>query len=265
MLYSEVINRLEEMRGRFDDGFSSSDRLFLQEMSVKVLGRPVRNTSCKDCYRDAYLEIRYKLKKQGTMPKEKTFILRAGVLLHYAGEAYVNENLTDDIAMDAINDNRGRLDLFQKVPDNIEEVLAARKAVKAQEKSDIDGTSKEELLKQVAGLKAVNAEQKEKLEGAEKTFEQKEAEIESLRGELATAKEDVEKAKVDAQAEAERLNDVITEKDAKIEELEKALAAASAAAPAPAASAGEAAGEGAGDTAGAQTAEPAKKTAAAKK
>ena len=104
LTYSEGMSRLSEMKSRFDDGFSSSDRLFLQETSIAVLGRPVRNTACRDCYRDAYLEIIHKLKKQGKMPKEKTFILRAGVLLHFAGESYVNDNITDTIAMDALID-----------------------------------------------------------------------------------------------------------------------------------------------------------------
>lgn len=230
------MNRLSEMRSRYDDGFSSSDRLFLQEASIAILGRPVRNTSCKDCYRDAFIEIRYKLKKLGTMPKEKKFYLRAGVLLHYKGECYVNDNLTDEIAMDAINDNRGRLDLFQKTPDNLEEVLAARKAVKAQEQPV--NVPKEELEKQIEGLKAVNAEQKEKLDAAEKAIAEREQENLAIRNELTETKEVLEKAKAESQAEVESLNGAIKEKDAKIAELEKALAEAKApAAEAPAAEA----------------------------
>lgn len=220
------MNRLSEMRGRFDEGFSSSDRLFLRDMSVLILGHPVKNTACKDCYRDAYIEIRYKLKKLGTMPKEKKFYLRAGVLLHFAGAMYVNENLTDDIAMDAINDNRGRLDLFQKTPDNLEEVLAARKAVKAQEQPA--NVPKEELEKQIEGLKAVNAEQAEKLDAAEKAIAEREQENLAIRNELTETKEVLEKAKAESQAEVESLNGAIKEKDAKIAELEKALAEAKA-------------------------------------
>lgn len=205
-------------------------------MSVLILGHPVKNTACKDCYRDAYIEIRYKLKKLGTMPKEKKFYLRAGVLLHFAGAMYVNENLTDDIAMDAINDNRGRLDLFQKTPDNLEEVLAARKAIKAQEQPV--NVPKEELEKQIEGLKAVNAEQKEKLDAAEKAIAEKEQENLAIRNELTETKEVLEKAKAESQAEVESLNGTIKEKDAKIAELEKALAEAKApAAEAPAAEA----------------------------
>lgn len=222
------MNRLSEMRGRYDDGFSSSDRLFLQEASIAILGRPVRNTSCKDCYRDAFIEIMCKLKKIGTMPKEKKFYLRAGVLLHFAGECFVNENLTDEIAMDAINDNRGRLDLFQKTADNLEEVLAARKAIKEQEKpADIP---KEELVEQIAGLKAVNAEQKEKLDAAEKTISEKEQENIAIRNDLTETKEVLQKAKAEYQAEVESLNGTIKGKDEKIAELEKDLADVKAAA-----------------------------------
>ena len=217
LTYSGVMDRLAEMRSRFDDGFSSSDRLFLQEASIAVLGRPVRNTACRDCYRDAYLEIINKLKKQGKMPKEKLFILRAGVLLHFAGESYVNDNLTDVIAMDALNDNIGRLDLFQKVPDNLDEVLAARKAVKSEQKTAADEISKEELLKQVEGLKAVNKELSEKMEGAEKTFNQLNLEKEALQAQVKAADETIAKKDAD-----------IAARDAEIAALKEAAAKAAA-------------------------------------
>ena len=243
MRYEEVMNRLSEMRSRFDEGFSPSDRLFLREMSVAILGKPVRNTSCKDCYRDAFIEISCKLKRLGAMPKEKKFYLRAGVLLHFGGEMYVNENLTDDIAMDALNDNFKRRDLFQKVPDNLAEVLAARKALKAEQQTKVEGTSKDELLKQIEGLKAVNAEKTAKLNDAEKFIETLKAEngeaIEKAKAEAQA--ETAEKAKAEAQAEADRLNGIIAEKeaaiaakDAEIEELKKQLAEKTAKAEEPA-------------------------------
>lgn len=222
LTYSEVMSRLSEMKSRFDDGFSSSDRLFLQETSIAVLGRPVRNTACRDCYRDAYLEIIHKLKKQGKMPKEKTFILRAGVLLHFAGESYVNDNITDTIAMDALIDNIGRRDLFQKVPDNLDEVLAARKAVKAEQKEAVDSTNKEDLLKQVEGLKAVNKELSEKMEGAEKTFEQLNQEKEALQAQV----KDAEEALAKKDEEIAKKDEAIAAKDAEIAALKEAAAKA---------------------------------------
>lgn len=249
------MSRLADMRSRFDDGFSSSDRLFIRDMSVAILGRPVRNTSCKDCYRDAYLEIMHKLKNLGTMPKEKKFSLRAGVLLHYAGEVYVNDNLTDEIAMDALNDNMNRIDLFQKTPDNLEEILTARKAVKAKEQP-ADDTPKEELVKEIAALKAVNAEQEEKLQGAGKTFEE-------MTKEIATLKDELQKSKDEAKAEVERLNAEIKAKDEEIAAL-KATPAEAPAAPAAGEKKEEAAPAAAAEGA-AEAGKPAKPAAAAAK
>ena len=178
--YIEVMERLSEMRDRFDAGFSSSDRLFINDMSVVVLSKCVRNSSCSDCYRDAYLEIYHKLKMLGTMPKEKKFVLRAGVLLHFNGKMYVNENLTDDIAVAAISDNVGRKDLFQKFPDNLDELIAANRAMVAKE-AETEEADKEELRKQVAGLKSENERLSKELEESKSAWEGYNKEMEKLR------------------------------------------------------------------------------------
>lgn len=168
------------MRDRFDAGFSSSDRLFINDMSVVVLSKCVRNSSCSDCYRDAFLEIYHKLKMLGTMPKEKKFVLRAGVLLHFNGKMYVNENLTDDIAVAAISDNVGRKDLFQKFPDNLDELIAANRAMVAKE-AETEEADKEELRKQVAGLKSENERLSKELEESKSAWEGYNKEMEKLR------------------------------------------------------------------------------------
>ena len=178
--YIEVMERLSEMRDRFDAGFSSSDRLFINDMSVVVLSKCVRNSSCSDCYRDAYLEIYHKLKILGTMPKEKKFVLRAGVLLHFNGKMYVNENLTDDIAVASIADNEGRKDLFQKFPDNLDELVAANRAMVAKE-AETEEADKEELRKQVAGLKSENERLSKELEESKSAWEGYNKEMEKLR------------------------------------------------------------------------------------
>lgn len=178
--YIEVMERLSEMRDRFDAGFSSSDRLFINDMSVVVLSKCVRNSSCSDCYRDAYLEIYHKLKILGTMPKEKKFVLRAGVLLHFNGKMYVNENLTDDIAVASIADNEGRKDLFQKFPDNLDELVAANRAMVAKE-AETEEADKEELRKQVAGLMSENERLSKELEESKSAWEGYNKEMEKLR------------------------------------------------------------------------------------
>lgn len=178
--YIEVMERLSEMRDRFDAGFSSSDRLFINDMSVVVLSKCVRNSSCSDCYRDAFLEIYHKLKMLGTMPKEKKFVLRAGVLLHFNGKMYVNENLTDDIAVASIADNEGRKDLFQKFPDNLDELVAANRAMVAKE-AETEEADKEELRKQVAGLKSENERLSKELEESKSAWDEYNKEMEKLR------------------------------------------------------------------------------------
>ena len=178
------------MRDRFDAGFSSSDRLFINDMSVVVLSKCVRNSSCSDCYRDAYLEIYHKLKMLGTMPKEKKFVLRAGVLLHFNGKMYVNENLTDDIAVAAISDNVGRKDLFQKFPDNLDELIAANRAMVAKE-AETEEADKEELRKQVAGLKSENERLNNELEEARAAWDEYNKEMENLRSLLQAESEKV--------------------------------------------------------------------------
>lgn len=153
------------------------------------------------------------------MPKEtKKFYLRAGVLLHFAGEMYVNENLTDEIAMDAINENPKRLDLFQKTPDNLKEALAARKALKEKERpADV---SKEDLASQLEGVKSLNAELTCKLEDAEKVITERDEQIARLNAELEETKDVIENAKKEWQEEYGRLNAEIASRDAKIAELE---------------------------------------------
>ena len=188
--YIEVMERLSEMRDRFDAGFSSSDRLFINDMSVVVLSKCVRNSSCGDCYRDAFLEIYHKLKMLGTMPKEKKFVLRAGVLLHFNGKMYVNENLTDDIAVAAISDNVGRKDLFQKFPDNLDELIAANRAMVAKE-AETEEADKEELRKQVAGLKSENERLNNELEEARAAWDEYNKEMEKLRSLLQAESEKV--------------------------------------------------------------------------
>lgn len=188
--YIEVMERLSEMRDRFDAGFSSSDRLFINDMSVVVLSKCVRNTACGDCYRDAYLEIYHKLKMLGTMPKEKKFVLRAGVLLHFNGKMYVNENLTDDIAVAAISDNAGRKDLFQKFPDNLDELIAANRAMVAKE-AEMEEADKEELRKQVAGLKSENERLNKELSDARAAWDEYNKEMEKLRSQLQAESEKV--------------------------------------------------------------------------
>ncbi|MBR0116487.1 MAG: hypothetical protein IJM04_04315 [Prevotella sp.] len=215
--YSEIMDRLSEMRSRYDDGFSSSDRVFINEVHGLLFGHPVKNLGCPNCYRDAYIEVTLKLRKMKEMPKKKNFVLRSGVLLHaFNGEVFTNANLTDEIAMDALNENRGRFDLFAKVPDNWEALCKARKAIMEKESARKSSISREELQDSVDSLKvAVDAAKKDleeanaKLESANQELATQTAKLEEVQKEAEASREALEKARLSFEDELKGKNDEI--------------------------------------------------------
>lgn len=208
LTYSETMATLLEMKGRHDDGFSSSDRLFIKEVYELLYGKPIKNTACSNCYRDAYILIYTKLKKDGTMPKEKKFILLNGVLLHaFNGQVFTNANLTDEIAMDALNENPNRLDLFSKYPDNYKELCEARKTLK-EKAAGKEPKSNEELQTNVESLKSALATATADLANTQKKNEELEAKVAVFAEE-----------KIVAESSTKELNDKIVELTAKIESL----------------------------------------------
>ena len=217
--YEETLKTLEEMRSRFSSGFSSSDRAKIDELYLLVCGKRVRNTGCGDCYRDAFIETRLKLKQLGNMPKKPNYILKAGVVLHKPGTSkfYTLNNVPDEAAEEWLGEFPHDISNFETYPTDWESRVKARK----------DGTvhvpTTDELKDEVEKL---NAELAEK----ETAIEAKDEKIAEVEAELSAAKEQLEAGKNEAQEEVERLNGVIAEKEAAIEaaakEKEEAVAAA---------------------------------------
>lgn len=154
--YEQTMNVIEEMRSRFDSGFSSSDKETIVSLYQSVCGKKVRNTRCGDCYRDAFVEIRAKLKKLGTMPKQPNYVLKAGVLFHPAGTSdfYVLDKITDEIAEKELAKNPDFINKFQIFPSDYLERVKARTEGNPYEEAD----SVASLKKQVALLKGQLAE-----------------------------------------------------------------------------------------------------------
>ena len=217
--YEETLKTLEEMRSRFSSGFSSSDRAKIDVLYLLVCGKRVRNTGCGDCYRDAFIETRLKLKQLGNMPKKPNYILKAGVVLHKPGTSkfYTLNNVPDEAAEEWLGEFPHDISNFETYPTDWESRVKARK----------DGTvhvpTTDELKDEVEKL---NAELAEK----ETAIEAKDEKIAEVEAELSAAKEQLEAGKNEAQEEVERLNGVIAEKEAAIEaaakEKEEAVAAA---------------------------------------
>lgn len=120
MTYEETIQCLTEMGSRYNDGFSSPDRSYLDSLYFTLFGRSIPNKNCSDCYRDAYMEIKIKLNKTKAMPKKSDFVLKAGAIITFFGEpvCYSNANITDEAALRFLAMNPRNESLFESLPED---------------------------------------------------------------------------------------------------------------------------------------------------
>lgn len=222
--YEELMNRLTEMRGRYDSGFSSSDRSYIESLYGKLLNKTVRRVGCSDCYRDAFIEIYSYLKKTGTMPIKPNYVLKAGVIIHPKGtnQFYANSNIPDKIAEEHLAEFPNSIVDFQSYPSNYLDRVEARKNGKEdttidskaltqayeEVKAKLDETTKslnaknEELKTANAEIASLKAELEVKATSASDEDGSLSMEIETLKSDLETAnaeiaslKEELEKAK----------------------------------------------------------------------
>lgn len=131
----ERLLTLQSKREQYPDGGAlltavktdAALRAEIEALAEHFLGRKV--SGCSNCYMDAYIELIH-LSKQQIMAKENThFHLKAGVLLHDVVNYEVkknmtNANLTDELALYHLRTNPSCRELFDKLPDNIDELLA---------------------------------------------------------------------------------------------------------------------------------------------
>ena len=131
---------LERMRSRFDSGFSSSDRSFIESLYVSLLGKKVRRSGCGDCYRDAYIEIYSHLKRLGRMPKKSNYVLKAGIIVHPAGtnKFYANSNIPDEVAEERLAKFPATISEYASYPADYLARVEARKKGKAIDDVDVD-------------------------------------------------------------------------------------------------------------------------------
>lgn len=174
--YEEAKQRLSEMESRFDDGFSSLDRMYLDSLYFALFGKEITNKGCSNCYRDAFIEINVKLKKIKEMPKKSEFVLKAGAVITFFGEprCYTNANMTDEAALRFLSNNPRNECLFEKLPSNWKERIGLPADVStSDEESEKDKliaqlTAENELLKQEnESLKAGTSSKKRSKKKAE--------------------------------------------------------------------------------------------------
>lgn len=147
MEYKEVISTLDSMRSRYEDGFSTIDRNFLDQLHFLLFGKEITNKGCGNCYRDAYIIIYTHLKKIKTMPQPSLYKLKTGVVIQFFGKStvYTNSNLTDEVAERFLGLNPNNKSLFSDLPSNWEERVATRLAnnnAEEESKADPDVLSK---------------------------------------------------------------------------------------------------------------------------
>lgn len=139
MTYEETMTRLKEMESRYQDGFSSLDRLLLDSLYFNIFGREITNRGCSDCYRDAYMEILIYLKRNKAMPKKSDFVLKAGAIITFFGEpkCYSNANITDEAALRFLALNPSNEKLFEKLPEGWRSRLPKSDASEAEDKDAV--------------------------------------------------------------------------------------------------------------------------------
>lgn len=159
LTYDEAIRLLEDMKGRFNDGFSSLDHSIIEQLYSKVLNRVFTRTGCNDCYRDAYVLIYSTLKKTKEMPTRKSqYILKAGALLRKPGsnKFYANPLPNDEVPEAYLAEFPTQINLFASYPPDWEERVKARKEGRKVE--DVPSADVAPLNAEISRLKAETEE-----------------------------------------------------------------------------------------------------------
>ena len=206
--YQDTMNRLEEMRSRYDDGFSSSDRQFLDRLYYSLFVKAITKTGCSDCYRDAYILCVNKLKRLKSMPKKPNYILKAGAMIHPVGTSKFYTNpIKDEVAEDWLSKYPGQIGMFAEYPEDWEERVAkyaeAQKAERCAEGevSGVEDTTSAELetvKTELQAEKEENATLRAELEATKALLAEAEAKIaEKSDDNAVVANEELEKAKAE--------------------------------------------------------------------
>ena len=129
--YEQIMTRLGDMRVRFDAGFSSSDRELLEELNQQFFGKRITHTGCGDCYRDAYVIIYNKLKREGNMPKVSEYRIRPGEVVHFFGESeYYTLDVSSEVAERCLRKNPADIIKFDRYPEDWEKRISDAKETK---------------------------------------------------------------------------------------------------------------------------------------
>lgn len=118
MTIDEAKQIIDELRGRFENPFNSSDKELIEQLYIEVTGRTFVATTCQQCYHDAVIEVIHYLNKNGRMAEKLNYKLRAGAIINCPtfknGQVFTNDNLTDEIAQEYLTEYPEQEVLFEK-------------------------------------------------------------------------------------------------------------------------------------------------------
>lgn len=137
MSIEQVIKEISELRGRINSGLSSMEKAQIARLYGEVLGKTFRQTSCRDCYRDACIEMELYLRKNGAMKEKSRYVLLNGVIIREfgTGKVYSNANLTDKVAEAWLRKYPQQIKMFAAYPDDWQERV--NKVVKKRVKKEV--------------------------------------------------------------------------------------------------------------------------------
>lgn len=184
------------MESRYHSGFSSLDRSFLDSMYYMIFGKEITNKGCSNCYRDAYIEIYSKLKREQKMPKKSSYQLKAGAVITFFGssQAFTNANLTDEVAVKYLSLCEDNAKMFSYLPDGWETQVSDFQQNCTNDNVSDNSISKIEMLEaQNIQLAAEKDSLQTELAGANQSLEQAYAERDALIEEVANLKAEIAK------------------------------------------------------------------------
>lgn len=122
MEYQEAVSMTDELKARFDAGFSTSDKDDIAELYREVLHKELKRTNCNDCYRDALIEVYNYLRTEKKMKEKCAYSLLAGVIIQdfENGKVYTNANLTDEAAEGYLKRFPKQIQMFGRFPEDWE-------------------------------------------------------------------------------------------------------------------------------------------------
>ena len=214
MLYEEANRLLENMKSRFNDGFSSKDRAIIDHLYFFIFGKEVTNKGCSDCYRDAYILIRTKLKTLGVMPTKSNYTLKAGAMIHPVGTSkfYTNPLPSDAVAEEFLSKFPEQIGIFASYPEDWEERVAFYVKNKSEKAEITEVADNSSVLAEIAEKNVEIAQLTEEKATLKAEIAEKNVEIAQLTEEKATLKAEIAEKNVDEEllAELTRVNEELT-------------------------------------------------------